>query len=99
MDVEPNILFAVHKGAPFFVGLDSNNHNLLQEGRPFYNAVTASDTGSDLGRCRCCQQSASRPMLARTCSINIPVDTTMTNCPRLNVSLSVFLTGGSNNGG
>src|SRR6266581_3661428 len=33
MNVEPNILFAVHKGAPF-VGHDGNDHNLLPKGRP-----------------------------------------------------------------
>jgi hypothetical protein len=34
MDVEPNILFTVHEGAPF-VGHDANDHNLLLKGRPF----------------------------------------------------------------
>jgi hypothetical protein len=33
MNIEPNILFAVHEGAPF-VGHDGNDHNLLQKGRP-----------------------------------------------------------------
>ncbi len=33
MNVEPNILFAVHEGAPF-VGHDGNDHNLLPKGRP-----------------------------------------------------------------
>src|SRR5216684_2396243 len=33
MNVEPNILFAVHEGAPF-VGHDVNDHNLLLKGRP-----------------------------------------------------------------
>src|SRR6266481_339990 len=34
MNVEPNILFTVHKGAPF-PRWWCDNHNLLQEGRPF----------------------------------------------------------------
>src|SRR6266852_4378075 len=33
MNVEPNILFAVHEGAPF-LGHDANDHNLLPKGRP-----------------------------------------------------------------
>jgi hypothetical protein len=33
MNIETNILFAVHEGAPF-VGHDGNNHNLLPKGRP-----------------------------------------------------------------
>jgi len=33
MNIEPNILFAVHEGAPF-AGHDGNDHNLLQKGRP-----------------------------------------------------------------
>jgi hypothetical protein len=33
MNIEPNILFAVHEGAPF-VGHDGNDHNLLPKGRP-----------------------------------------------------------------
>src|ERR1700680_2896601 len=39
MNVEPNILFTVHKGAPF-VSDDVNHHNLLQQVAPFYNAIT-----------------------------------------------------------
>jgi hypothetical protein len=31
MNVQPNILFIVHEGAPF-VGDDANDHNLLQKG-------------------------------------------------------------------
>ena len=34
MDVQPNILFTVHEGAPF-VGHDACAHNLLLEKRPF----------------------------------------------------------------
>jgi hypothetical protein len=34
MNVQPNILFIVHEGAPF-VGDDANDHNLLPKGRPF----------------------------------------------------------------
>jgi len=51
-----------------------------------------SDTNATGKRCWCWQHSARRPMFARTCSINIPVNTTMTNYPGSNVSLSVFLT-------
>src|SRR5437773_8863859 len=34
MNVQPNILFTVHKGAPFVGGV-ACAHNLLQKGRPF----------------------------------------------------------------
>ena len=33
MNIEPNILFIVHEGAPF-VGDHANDDNLLQKGRP-----------------------------------------------------------------
>ena len=44
MNVEPNILFAVHEGDPF-VGHDGNDHNLLPKGRPLimrFRQLTAS---------------------------------------------------------
>jgi integrase len=34
VNLQPNILFTVHKGAPF-VGDDASDHNLLLKGRPF----------------------------------------------------------------
>jgi hypothetical protein len=34
MNLQPNILFTVHR-VLLFVGGGANNHNLLQEGRPF----------------------------------------------------------------
>jgi hypothetical protein len=42
MNVEPNILFAVHEGAPF-VGHDGNDPNLLLKGRPLNNAISLTD--------------------------------------------------------
>ena len=47
MNVEPNILFTVHKGAPFRRWW-CDNHNLLQEGRPFimrFRQLTSYEEG------------------------------------------------------
>jgi hypothetical protein len=50
MNVESNILFAVHEGAPF-VDLDVNDHNLLQKGAPSYNAISTVERSARLPMC------------------------------------------------